>query len=210
MLFLELALIRLVAAHVVYVRYFTNFVLLASFLGIGLGFLRANSKRDSFSSLPFFLLLTIAFVMVFPVGQRSGATHGAFGMAIAPRVALPATDIHPRHARHDGVGGWRRSRVRHIPSSACLPSRHHRKHPRDRPLHDRLDPATAPGRLGTRRRSSLRRDDRPSRNTAAIGRRSGWRSLCWACSGRSPATSGLPTIGWTSKSASAMEERRSS
>ena len=49
MLFLELALIRLVAAHNVYVRYFTNFVLLASFLGIGLGFLRANSKRDSFS-----------------------------------------------------------------------------------------------------------------------------------------------------------------
>src|SRR5688572_5752517 len=80
MLFLELALIRLIAAHVVYVRYFTNFVLLASFLGIGLGFLRANSKRDPFSSLPFFLLLTIAFVMLFPVGQRSGATHGAFGM----------------------------------------------------------------------------------------------------------------------------------
>ena len=55
MLFLELALIRLVSAHNVYVRYFTNFVLLASFLGIGLGFLRAHSKRDSFSSLPFFL-----------------------------------------------------------------------------------------------------------------------------------------------------------
>jgi hypothetical protein len=84
MLFLELALIRLVAAHIVYVRYFTNFVLLASFLGIGLGFLRANSKRDSFSSLPYFLLLSIAFVMLFPVGQRSGATHGAFGMPSLP------------------------------------------------------------------------------------------------------------------------------
>ena len=84
MLFVELALIRLVAAHIVYVRYFTNFVLLASFLGIGLGFLRANSKRDPFSSLPFLLLLAIAFVMVFPVGQRSGATHGAFGMPSLP------------------------------------------------------------------------------------------------------------------------------
>ena len=84
MLFLELALIRLVAAHIVYVRYFTNFVLLASFLGIGLGFLRANSKRDPFLSLPFLLLLAIAFVMVFPVGQRSGATHGAFGMPSLP------------------------------------------------------------------------------------------------------------------------------
>jgi hypothetical protein len=84
MLFLELALIRLVAAHIVYVRYFTNFVLLASFLGIGLGFLRANSKRDSFLSLPFFLLLAIAFVMLFPVGQRSGATHGLFGTPSLP------------------------------------------------------------------------------------------------------------------------------
>ena len=84
MLFLELALIRLVSAHNVYVRYFTNFVLLASFLGIGLGFLRAHSKRDSFSSLPFFLLLTIAFVLVFPVGQRSGSTHGAFGWPSLP------------------------------------------------------------------------------------------------------------------------------
>ncbi len=84
MLFLELALIRLVSAHNVYVRYFTNFVLLASFLGIGLGFLRAKSKRDSFSFLPYFLLLAIAFVILFPVGQRSGATHGAFGMPSLP------------------------------------------------------------------------------------------------------------------------------
>lgn len=84
MLFLELALIRLVSAHNVYVRYFTNFVLLASFLGIGLGFLRANSKRVSFSSLPYFLLPAIAFVMLFPVGQRSGATHGAVGMPSLP------------------------------------------------------------------------------------------------------------------------------
>ena len=94
MLFLELALIRLVAAHNVYVRYFTNFVLLASFLGIGLGFLRANSKRDLFTSLPFFLLLSVAFVMVFPVGQRSGATHGAFGWPSLPVwVSLPVIFI---------------------------------------------------------------------------------------------------------------------
>src|SRR5687767_876764 len=94
MLFLELALIRLVSAHNVYVRYFTNFVLLASFLGIGLGFLRAHSKRDSFSSFPFFLLLTIAFVMLFPVGQRSGATHGAFGTPSLPVwLSLPVIFI---------------------------------------------------------------------------------------------------------------------
>ena len=42
MLFVELALIRGTTAAVVYLSFFTNLVLLASFLGIGLGFLRAR------------------------------------------------------------------------------------------------------------------------------------------------------------------------
>ena len=46
MLFVELALIRWAGSNVVYLSYFSNFVLLGSFLGIGLGFLRANRKRD--------------------------------------------------------------------------------------------------------------------------------------------------------------------
>ena len=69
MLFLELPLIRLIAGQVVYVRFFTNFVLIASFLGIGLGFLRAKSSRDLFSMLPLALLVTVAFVLAFPVEQ---------------------------------------------------------------------------------------------------------------------------------------------
>ena len=43
MLFVELALIRWVTANNVYVTEATNFVLLASFLGIGIGFLNALS-----------------------------------------------------------------------------------------------------------------------------------------------------------------------
>ena len=39
MLFLELALIRWLGANVVHLSYFSNFVLLGSFLGIGAGFL---------------------------------------------------------------------------------------------------------------------------------------------------------------------------
>ena len=39
MLFLELALIRWLGANIVHLSYFTNFVLLGSFLGIGVGFL---------------------------------------------------------------------------------------------------------------------------------------------------------------------------
>lgn len=52
MLFAELALIRWVSAYQIYVAYFTNFILLASFLGIGVGFLRASSSRMGFRWAP--------------------------------------------------------------------------------------------------------------------------------------------------------------
>ena len=42
MLFIELALIRWSGSNIVHLSYFSNFVLLGSFLGIGLGFLRAS------------------------------------------------------------------------------------------------------------------------------------------------------------------------
>ena len=44
MLFLELALIRWLGANVVHLSYFSNFVLLGSFLGIGLGFLISRRR----------------------------------------------------------------------------------------------------------------------------------------------------------------------
>ena len=47
MLFLELALIRWLGANVLYLAYFSNVVLLGSFLGIGLGFLRAGRSETS-------------------------------------------------------------------------------------------------------------------------------------------------------------------
>jgi hypothetical protein len=44
MLFVELALIRWTAANDIYLAHLTNFVLLASFLGIGIGFLLAGAS----------------------------------------------------------------------------------------------------------------------------------------------------------------------
>jgi hypothetical protein len=67
MLFVELALIRWTGANIVYLSYFSNFVLLGSFLGIGLGFLRAKSKVNLFGWAPVALALLILFVLVFPV-----------------------------------------------------------------------------------------------------------------------------------------------
>ena len=48
MLFVELALIRWTGSNVVYLSYFSNFVLLGSFLGIGIGFLRSRSHSPLF------------------------------------------------------------------------------------------------------------------------------------------------------------------
>ena len=47
MLFLELALIRWSGSNIVHLSYFSNFVLLGSFLGIGVGFLRAGTRTQA-------------------------------------------------------------------------------------------------------------------------------------------------------------------
>jgi spermidine synthase len=69
MLFLELSLIRWSGAQVVHLSYFTNFILLGSFLGIGLGFLRAatrSKRRQPFYSIVA-LLAYVGFLSRFPV-----------------------------------------------------------------------------------------------------------------------------------------------
>ena len=74
MLFLELALIRWLGANVVHLSYFSNFVLLGSFLGIGAGFL---ISRKSWSIWPVsFPMLTALVIGVFkfPVSiERTGS-----------------------------------------------------------------------------------------------------------------------------------------
>ena len=89
MLFAELALIRWTAANNVYVTNATNFVLLASFLGIGVGFLNARSSRDFVRWAPLVLLALVAFVLCFPVilASLSGPHpyQGLFGQPALPR-----------------------------------------------------------------------------------------------------------------------------
>ena len=52
MLFVELGLIRWSGSYVVYLSFFTNFVLLASFLGVGVGFIRAGARGSLFRYAP--------------------------------------------------------------------------------------------------------------------------------------------------------------
>ena len=62
LLFFELLCIRWIPAYVRYLSYFTNFILLASFLGIGLGILAARRAIFRFPSFPLMVLLLAAVV----------------------------------------------------------------------------------------------------------------------------------------------------
>jgi hypothetical protein len=67
MLFLELALIRWLGANVVHLSYFSNFVLLGSFLGIGLGFLISRRGWSILPATPVILALLVIFTFLEPV-----------------------------------------------------------------------------------------------------------------------------------------------
>ena len=94
MLFVELGLIRYSSAYVVYLSFFTNFVLLASFLGVGVGFLRAGSSPDLARWAPYLLLALTLFIALFPVsaGRIDGerVLQGSFGLPPLPVwISLP-------------------------------------------------------------------------------------------------------------------------
>ena len=90
MLFAELALIRWTAANNIFVSTATNFVLLASFLGIGLGFLNARTHRDFLRWAPLTFAALVGFVLAFPVilaslDVRGTPYQGLQGMSALPR-----------------------------------------------------------------------------------------------------------------------------
>jgi hypothetical protein len=89
MLFVELALIRWTGSNILYLSYFSNFILLASFLGIGLGFLRADAKRNLFPLAPIGLAALIAFVRLFPVEIDRSGTELVFFGALGTQSGLP-------------------------------------------------------------------------------------------------------------------------
>ncbi|MEJ7754291.1 MAG: hypothetical protein WKF38_03835, partial [Candidatus Limnocylindrales bacterium] len=63
-LFVELLLIRWIPANVRYIGFFSNFLLIASFLGIGLGILLGrNGRHVSLSVFAVLLLLTVGLVI---------------------------------------------------------------------------------------------------------------------------------------------------
>jgi hypothetical protein len=94
MLFLELALIRWLGSNIVHLSYFTNFVLLGSFLGIGLGFLQSRKTRSMLAWSPWILTGLVAFVHFYPVQIDQTGHQIIYFTAVVPAgpppwVALP-------------------------------------------------------------------------------------------------------------------------
>ena len=96
-LYLELALIRFTSAEVLYLGYFSNLILVAVFLGIGLGFLLAPRRLRLAPALPVALLFMVAFVLVAKIDvtvlrERAGQIFfglGTAGSKLSPWAALP-------------------------------------------------------------------------------------------------------------------------
>src|SRR5580704_5509008 len=63
-LFLELACIRWFAAYVIFLQFFTNVVLLASFLGMSCGCMAARKRYDWLGQFPALALFTVTAALV--------------------------------------------------------------------------------------------------------------------------------------------------
>src|SRR5512139_2440691 len=69
-LFLEVALIRWLPAQIRLLSYFSNFILLAAFLGIGIGALLGRARRSLFLWYPLLQLAVVVVVSVFSLEVR--------------------------------------------------------------------------------------------------------------------------------------------
>jgi predicted membrane-bound spermidine synthase len=96
-LFLEIALIRWMPAYIRLLSYFSNFILLASFLGIGLGCLLAPARSRLFKWFPLVQAIVIAAVYFFRLEvavPTSGSIYFSSGTA-AKVVVVESTMLLP-------------------------------------------------------------------------------------------------------------------
>lgn len=77
-LFLELVLIRWIPAYIISAGFFSNLILLATFLGMGVGLLLTNSSKKFFYYFPITLLFLIAFVILFKLELHISSTRMIF------------------------------------------------------------------------------------------------------------------------------------
>jgi hypothetical protein len=94
MLFVELALIRWAGENVLYLSFFANFIVLGSFLGIGIGFIRAGKGNPIYRWSPLVLASLISLTAAFPVEiDRTG--DGLIYFGEYTKSGLPAWLVLP-------------------------------------------------------------------------------------------------------------------
>ena len=143
MLFVELSLIRWLGANLVHLAYFSNFVLLGSFLGVGLGFLRASRDNGPARPPPYYALVVllglIGFVSAYPVTVDRSSTQVMFFTNIStsgPPIWLVLPAVFLSVAAVTAGPGRDRRRVLPRPAPAAgLPLRPDRQPVRHRVVH---------------------------------------------------------------------------
>jgi spermidine synthase len=93
-LFLELACIRWFPAHVLYLTFFTNVVLLASFLGMSVGCLAANRERAYLRWTPLLLLIGLAVAHALESSSNSFMKYVDVGNQTSPQQVYFGTEYH--------------------------------------------------------------------------------------------------------------------
>lgn len=93
-LFLELACIRWFPAHVLYLTFFTNVVLLASFLGMSVGCLAAGRSRNYLAWTPLLLIIALAAAHVVEISSGSFTKFLDVGNQASPQQVYFGTEYH--------------------------------------------------------------------------------------------------------------------
>ena len=91
-LFLELACIRWFPAHVLYLTFFTNVVLLASFLGMSVGCLTASRKQNYLILTPLLLLIGLAAAQAIEFTSSSLMQFVDVGNQVSPQQVYFGTE----------------------------------------------------------------------------------------------------------------------
>jgi hypothetical protein len=105
-LFLELACIRWFPAHVLFLTFFTNVMLLAAFLGISVGCLAASRRRSYLAWTPALLLVALgASYLIEWERQRTGSVVSAvqYPRSHALRASSRSPDPRSSSSRSRGV-----------------------------------------------------------------------------------------------------------
>ncbi|MCU1268146.1 MAG: Spermine synthase [Acidobacteria bacterium] len=93
-LFLELAAIRWFPAHVLYLTFFTNIVLLACFLGMSVGCLAASHRRNYLKWTPLLLAVALLGALFVEISSGSFVKFLDVGHQASPQLVFFGTEYH--------------------------------------------------------------------------------------------------------------------